>query len=147
MRQENLNLSIKFQQRGFSLLEVMAVIAIISIMLGGLATVLSGNDDKARVAKAKQDIMALSQALDMFKLDNRRYPSADQGLDALVNAPSGADNWAPDGYMRALKPDPWGNDYQYVYPGTNGRYDLFSLGADGIEGGQDYDKDIDINDL
>jgi general secretion pathway protein G len=137
----------KHSQSGFSLLEVMFVIAIIGIMLGGLATVFTGNDDKARVTLAKQDIMALSQALDLFKLDNRRYPSTDQGLDALVNAPDGADSWAPNGYIKKLKDDPWGNPYQYVSPGSDGPYDLFSLGADGIEGGTDYGADISYSGL
>ncbi len=134
-------------QAGFSLLEVMFVIAIIGIMLGGLATVFTGNDDKARVSVAKQDIMALGQALDLYKLDNRRYPTTDQGLEALVSAPDGADNWAPDGYIKKLKEDPWGQPYQYISPGSNGPFDLYSLGADGIEGGEAYGKDISYQDL
>ena len=137
----------KHSQSGFSLLEVMFVIAIIGIMMGGMAAVFTGNDDKARVTLAKQDIMAMSQGLDLFKLDNRRYPSTDQGLDALVNAPDGADNWAPNGYIKKLKDDPWGNPYQYVSPGSDGPFDLFSLGADGIEGGTGYGKDISYNEL
>ena len=137
----------KHSQSGFSLLEVMFVIAIIGIMMGGMAAVFTGNDDKARVTLAKQDIMAMAQGLDLFKLDNRRYPSTDQGLDALVDAPDGADNWAPNGYIKKLKDDPWGNPYQYVSPGSDGPFDLFSLGADGIEGGTGYGKDINYSEL
>lgn len=135
------------QQSGFSMLEVMVVIAIIGIMMGVMVPVFMGNDDKARVSAAQQDIMSISQALDLYKLDNRRYPSSDQGLDALVNAPDGAENWAENGYIKKLKTDPWGNDYQYVSPGSNGPYDLYSLGADGAEGGEGYAADINYSDL
>lgn len=135
------------QQKGFSMLEVMVVIAIIGIMMGVMVPVFMGNDDKARVSAAQQDIMSISQALDLYKLDNRRYPSTDQGLDALVNAPDGAENWATNGYIKKLKDDPWGNDYQYVSPGSNGPYDLYSLGADNAEGGEGYGADIHYNNL
>ncbi len=135
------------QQAGFSMLEVMVVIAIIGIMMGVMVPVFMGNDDKARVSAAQQDIMSISQALDLYKLDNRRYPSTDQGLEALVTAPHDASNWAENGYLKKLKTDPWGNPYQYVSPGSTGAYDLFSLGADGIEGGDGYGADIHYADL
>ncbi len=135
------------QQSGFSMLEVMVVLAIIGIMMGVMVPVFMGNDDKARVSAAKQDIMAISQALDLYKLDNQRYPSTDQGLEALVSAPDGAENWSPNGYIKKLKVDPWGNTYQYVSPGTQGPYDLFSLGADAIEGGDGYATDIHYSEL
>jgi general secretion pathway protein G len=135
------------QQNGFSMLEVMVVLAIIGIMMGVMVPVFMGNDDKARVSAAKQDIMAISQALDLYKLDNRNYPSTDQGLEALVRAPDGAENWSPNGYIKKLKTDPWGNSYQYLSPGTKGPYDLFSLGADAMEGGDGYAADIHYSEL
>lgn len=135
------------KQSGFSMLEVMVVIAIIGIMMGVMVPVFMGNDDKARVSAAKQDIDAIATALDLYKLDNRRYPTTDQGLEALVNPPDDADNWSENGYLKKLKADPWGNPYQYLSPGTEGPFDLFSLGADGIEGGQGYGADINYNDI
>lgn len=135
------------KQNGFSMLEVMVVIAIIGIMMGVMVPVFMGNDDKARVSAAKQDIDAIATALDLYKLDNRRYPTTDQGLEALVSPPDDADNWSENGYLKKLKDDPWGNPYQYLSPGTEGPYDLFSLGADGIEGGQGYGADINYNDI
>jgi len=135
------------KQLGFSMLEVMVVIAIIGIMMGVMVPVFMGNDDKARVSAARQDIEAIATALDLYKLDNRRYPTSDQGLDALVTAPDGAENWAENGYLKKLKDDPWGNPYQYVTPGTSGPYDLFSLGADGAEGGEGYGADISYSEI
>ncbi len=135
------------KQLGFSMLEVMVVIAIIGIMMGVMVPVFMGNDDKARVSAAQQDINAISQALDLYKLDNRTYPSTDEGLDALVNRPASASNWSENGYIKKLKEDPWGNPYQYVSPGSSGPYDLFSLGADGIEGGEGYGADINYADI
>jgi general secretion pathway protein G len=135
------------KQMGFSMLEVMVVIAIIGIMMGVMVPVFMGNDDKARVSAAKQDIDAIATALDLYKLDNRRYPTTDQGLDALVTPPDNAVNWAENGYLKKLKTDPWGNPYQYLSPGSSGPYELFSLGADGIEGGEGYGSDISYADI
>jgi len=136
------------QARGFTLIEIMVVVVIIGILIGLVAPNILGRVDKARVTAAKADIATLEQALEMYRLDNHNYPSTDQGLDALVNKPSGDPeprNWNPEGYLKkkTVPLDPWGRAYQYVSPGPDGRpYDLYSLGADGREGGEGYDADI-----
>jgi general secretion pathway protein G len=99
--------------------------------------------DEARVVAAKQDIASLMQALKLYKLDNRRYPSAEQGLQALVERPAtgpAPGNWKP--YLDRLPADPWGTPYQYLNPGLRGEVDVLSLGADGVAGGEAFDADI-----
>jgi len=101
--------------------------------------------DQAKVTVAQTDITAIGAALDMYKLDNGAYPSTQQGLEALVKKPAGnpqPKNWNQDGYLKKLPVDPWGNPYQYLSPGTKGKLDLYSLGADSKEGGEDNDGDI-----
>lgn len=132
--------------RGFTLIEIMVVVIIIGLLAAVIVPSVVGKVGEARVAKAHQDIQALSTALTMFRLDNFKYPTSDQGLKALVQQPADPTirNWRKGGYIQdgSLK-DPWGNDYQYVYPGTHGHeYDLYSYGADGQEGGEDEDADI-----
>lgn len=135
-------------QRGFTLIEIMVVVVIIGILIGLVAPNVLGRVDKARITAAKTDIATLEQSLEMYRLDNHAYPSTDQGLEALITKPSGepdAKNWNLEGYLKKkqLPKDPWGNAYQYVNPGQEGRaYDLYSFGADGREGGEDYDADI-----
>jgi general secretion pathway protein G len=131
--------------RGFTLIEIMVVVVIIGLLAAAILPQLMGNVDQARIAKAKQDIQAIETALTMFRLDNSRYPTTDQGLRALVQQPTDPSirNWRPGGYVKKASKDPWENDYQYVYPGTRGgEYDLFSLGADGQLGGEGIDADI-----
>jgi general secretion pathway protein G len=133
--------------RGFTLIEIMVVVVIIGILVGLIAPNILSRVDKARVTAARTDIATLEQALEMYRLDNHTYPSTDQGLDALVVRPGGAPeprNWNPEGYLKKSLPlDPWGNPYQYVAPGQERRpFDLYSLGADGREGGEGYDADI-----
>ena len=126
------------QQRGFTLLEVMVVIVILGVLASLVVPNLLGNKDVT-------DIGALEQALDMYKLDNSVYPTTDQGLDALVTAPSSSPeprNYRNGGYIKRLPKDPWGNDYNYVMPGEHGPVDVFSLGADGQEGGEEVNTDI-----
>ncbi len=133
------------QNAGFTLIEVMVVIVILGILAAVVVPRVMDNPDKARVAKAKSDIRALESALNMYKLDNFTYPSTDQGLEALVTEPSGSPepkNWKSGGYMARLPKDPWGNDYQYLNPGVNGPVDIFTYGADGVEGGEDINADI-----
>jgi general secretion pathway protein G len=134
------------KQTGFTLIEIMVVVVIISVLIGLVAPNILGRVDEARVTAAKADISTMVQALEMYKLDNHSYPSTDQGLEALITRPSGspeAKNWRKEGYLKKKLPkDPWGNDYQYLSPGTEGPFDLYSLGADGREGGGDYDADI-----
>lgn len=133
-------------QRGFTLIEIMVVVVIIAILAALIAPNIIGRDDQARVAAAKSDLQAISQALDMFKMDNFRYPTTDLGLDALVNPPPDVKNWPQNGYLKSAPMDPWGNPYLYVAPGASGPYDLMSYGADGKEGGENYDADINLND-
>lgn len=135
------------KQTGFTLIEIMVVVVIIGVLIGLVAPNILGRVDEARVVAAKADIATLDQALEMYKLDNHNYPSTDQGLQALLSKPSGSPepkNWNPSGYLKKgkLPVDPWGNDYLYLSPGSNGIYDLYSLGADGREGGEGYAADI-----
>ena len=130
--------------RGFTLLEIIVVVAIIAILAAYIAPKVAGRVDDARISKAKSDIRTLESALDFYKLDNFDYPSTAQGLDALVTKPSGGDlrNWRDGGYIKKLNKDPWGNDYRYAYPGSNGEFDVFSLGSDGAAGGESEAADI-----
>jgi general secretion pathway protein G len=134
------------RSRGFTLIEIMVVVIIIGLLAAVIVPSVVGKVGEARVAKAKQDVQAIGTALTMYRLDNFKYPTSDQGLKALIQQPADPTirNWRKGGYIQdgSLK-DPWGNDYQYVYPGTHGReYDLFSYGADGQEGGTDEDADV-----
>ncbi|GLO59560.1 type II secretion system protein GspG [Vibrio sp. MACH09] len=135
----------KRKQTGFTLLEVMVVVVILGVLASFVVPNLLGNKEKADQQKAISDISALEQALDMYKLDNSVYPSTDQGLEALVNKPSGTPeprNYRNNGYIKRLPNDPWGREYQYLSPGDNGTIDIFSLGADGEEGGEEANADI-----
>lgn len=129
-------------EAGFSLLEIMVTLVIIGLLATIIAINVLPAQDQAMVQKARADIAALEQALDSFRLDQRRYPTLEEGLNALVEAPGNVDTYREGGYIRRLPDDPWGNPYQYVYPGENGMIDIFSLGADGREGGEDLDADI-----
>ncbi len=125
-------------QQGFTLIEIMVVVAIISILAVAIVPNVISNIDKANVSKAQSDIRAIEGALDMFRLENGKYPSTDQGLQALTQ-PSKAGG---EGQLRKLSKDPWGNEYQYLSPGEHSRVDIYSLGADGAIGGEGYDADI-----
>ncbi|GAA5180238.1 type II secretion system major pseudopilin GspG [Niveibacterium umoris] len=129
--------------RGFTLIEVMVVIVILGVLAALIVPKVMGRPDEARVVAARQDIAAISQALKLYKLDNRRYPTTEQGLQALVQKPSVApvpDNWKS--YLDKLPKDPWNNPYQYLAPGVHGEFDVFSFGADGQSGGEGNDADI-----
>lgn len=130
---------------GFTLIEVMVVVVILGILAAVVVPKIMDNPDKARIVKAKQDVQALKSALDLYKLDNFNYPSTDQGLQALVQQPSGtpeAKNWKQGGYVERLPRDPWGAEYQYLNPGVHAEVDIFSLGADGRPGGDGVNTDI-----
>lgn len=131
---------------GFTLIEIMVVVVIIGLLAAVVVPQFLDQVDKARISKAKQDVQAIETALTMYKLDNYVYPTTEMGLKALVQKPDPqlAKNWRPGGYLQRLNKDPWKNDYQYVNPGTHGagEYDLYSLGADGQPGGEDYKADI-----
>lgn len=130
---------------GFTLIEVMIVIVILGILAALIVPKIIGRPDEARVIAAKQDISSLLQALKLYRLDNRRYPTTDQSLQALVVKPTTAPlppNWKNGGYIERLPKDPWGNEYRYLNPGTHGEIDVYSVGADGEPGGQGIDADI-----
>jgi general secretion pathway protein G len=132
-------------QRGFTLLEIMVVVVILGILAALVVPKIIGRPDEARIIAAKQDIASLMQALKLYRLDNQRYPTTEQGLQALVVRPASAPpapNWKAGGYIERLPGDPWGNPYQYLNPGVNGELDVFSLGADGALGGEGNDADI-----
>jgi general secretion pathway protein G len=134
-------------QAGFTLIEIMVVVVIIGLLAAVVVPQFLHNVDDARVSKAKQDIQSLGTALTMYKLDNYVFPTTDQGLKALVEKPDAtvAPHWRTGGYLQQLHlpKDPWGRDYVYVTPGTHGtEYDLFSMGADGQPGGDEYKADI-----
>ncbi|WP_439134711.1 type II secretion system major pseudopilin GspG [Pseudomaricurvus sp.] len=132
-------------QSGFTLIEIMVVVVILGILAALVAPNILGRTGEARITAAQSDINSISNALDLYKLDNHAYPSTDQGLEALVDKPSGYPepaNWNPEGYLKNLPKDPWGNDYQYLSPGSERAYDLYSLGADKREGGEGDNADI-----
>ncbi|MBI3171124.1 MAG: type II secretion system major pseudopilin GspG [Hydrocarboniphaga effusa] len=131
--------------KGFTLIEIMVVVVILGILAAILVPRIADQPDKARVAKAKQDIRVLEGALQLYKLDNFYYPSTQQGLEALAQKPSGepqARNWKAGGYIPRLPKDPWGGPYQYLQPGVKGEIDIFTLGADGKPGGEGVDADV-----
>jgi len=137
-------------QRGFTLLEIMVVVVILGILAALVVPKIISRPDEARVIAAKQDIASLMQALKLYRLDNQRYPTTEQGLQALLAKPTGAPiplNWKPGGYIERLAKDPWGNPYQYLSPGVRGEIDVFSYGADGAPGGEGNDADIGSWDL
>ncbi len=131
--------------RGFSLIEILVVVVIIGILAAIVVPRVMDEPDRARVTKAKQDIQALVTALNMYRLDNFVYPSTEQGLEALVREPSGrpeAPNWRPGGYLDRVPRDPWGRDYQYLYPGVRGEFDVWTFGANGMSGGEGINAEI-----
>ncbi|KAF0191804.1 MAG: proteinral secretion pathway protein G [Gammaproteobacteria bacterium] len=127
---------------GFTLIEVMVVVVILGILAAFIVPRIMDRPDIARMTKAKQDIRVLESALNLYKLDNHDYPSMDHGLEALVQKPASAPQWKDGGYVERIPKDPWGREYQYVYPGTQGSLDIFSLGRDGQPGGDGVDADI-----
>ena len=134
--------------KAFTLLELMVVVVILGILAAFIVPRISKRPEDARVTKARIEISNLEQALELYYLDTGMYPSSDQGLRALIEMPDTGDvpeNWKAGGYLAKSKlpEDPWGNEYAYASPGVhNEDYDLYSLGKDGIEGGEGYDADI-----
>ena len=145
MRKNVLSLSIG--SKGFTLIELMVVIVILSILAVWVAPKIMGRPEQAKQVKAKVDIQGFETALKLYKLDSGMYPTTEQGLEALITAPDTGKipkNWRQGGYLEKGKvaKDPWGNDFIYLCPGTHGDYDIISYGADGVPGGEGYDQDI-----
>ena len=140
----------KMNQRagGFTLLEILVVVVILGILGAVVVPQIMGRPDTARVQAATTDLRTLSAALDVYRLDNFQYPSSEQGLEALVSKPSGfpePKNYNPEGYIKKLPTDPWGSPY--VYERQESVFTLFSLGADGTEGGEGLNADIRLSDI
>jgi general secretion pathway protein G len=136
-------LTARRKTRGFTLLELMVVVVIIGVLAALIAPAVLDRADDAKVTAARTDVTNLMNALKLYRLDNGRYPSSDQGLDALVNRPttgSVPSNWKT--YLDKLPSDPWQHPYQYANPGVHGEIDVFSYGADGQAGGEGKDADI-----
>jgi len=133
------------RSRGFTLIEIMVVVVIMGILAALVVPKLMGRTDDARISAARQDIATIMQALKLYRLDNHRYPSTEQGLAALITKPQSgppATGWKQGGYLERLPKDPWGSPYQYLSPGVHGEVDVFSYGADGQSGGAGNDADI-----
>ena len=133
---------------GFTLIEILIVVVILGILGAVVVPNILSRPDTARIQAAQTDLRALSQTLEIYRLDNFQYPSSEQGLESLVDRPSGfpePKNWNPEGYLKKLPTDPWGTPYLYEKTGSS--YSLISLGADGQEGGEGFDADIRLIDL
>jgi general secretion pathway protein G len=130
-------------KNGFTLIEVMIVIVILGVLAALIVPKVMSRPDEARIVAARQDIATISQALKLYRLDNRKYPTVEQGLAALVKKPEVEpvpQNWKS--YIERLPQDPWGNPYQYLNPGLHSDIDVFSFGGDGKPGGEGFDADI-----
>lgn len=133
------------QNSGFTLMELLVVIVILTVLGAFVAPKFLDQPEKARLTSARTQIKAISDALDMYKLDNFNYPTTQQGLKALVEKPTNnpkPKNWKDGGYLQSMPKDPWGNDYIYLSPGIENDFDIISYGADGKRGGQDENADI-----
>jgi general secretion pathway protein G len=131
--------------RGFTLIEIMVVVVIMGVLAALVVPKLLARTGESKVAAAKVDIATIMQSLKLYKLDNTRYPTTEQGLQALLTKPTSgpaANGWKEGGYLEKMPKDPWGNPYQYLSPGVKGEVDVFSLGADGQPGGTGEDADI-----
>ena len=130
---------------GFTLIEILVVVTILAILGALVVPKIMDRPNDARVVSAKHDLGTLVAALKLYKLDNGRYPTTDQGLKALVEKPSSDPlpaNWKQGGYLEKMPKDPWGHDYLYLYPGIKGEIDVMSYGADGQEGGEGFGADL-----
>ena len=134
------------RMKGFTLIEIMVVVVILSILAAYVVPKIMERPGQARIARAKADLQAISSALGLYKLDNFQYPTTEQTLKALVEKPSSEPvptNWKGEGYLKKEPIDPWGKPYQYLSPGEHGEFDLFSLGRDNRPGGEGEDADVE----
>jgi general secretion pathway protein G len=139
--------NIQRRQAGFTLIEIMVVVIIIGLLAGIVVPNVMDSLDKANVQKARADFKTLQTALKLYRIDNFNYPSTEQGLESLVSKPSIAPvprNYKSNGYVETLPRDPWGNEYQYMSPGEAHEYDIYSLGADGVSGGEEQNADLTV---
>lgn len=131
--------------RGFTLIEIMVVVVIMGVLAALVVPKLLARTGESKIAAAKVDIATIMQSLKLYKLDNARYPTTDQGLQALLVKPTSgpaANGWKEGGYLEKMPKDPWGFQYQYLSPGVKGEVDVFTLGADGQPGGSGEDADV-----
>ena len=141
---------LRSRPRGFTLIEIMVVIVILGVLAALVVPRVLERPDEARVVAARSDLAAIVAALKLYRLDNQRYPTTEQGLNALVVKPEQPPlpaNWKTGGYLERLPKDPWGRRYQYLNPGLKGEIDVFSFGGDGQPGGSAFDADIGSWDL
>ena len=136
-------------EAGFTLIEIMVVVVIIGLLAAAIVPQIMGRLGQAEVTRARQDIRGIETALNVFRLDNYRYPTTDEGLQALVTNPgeAAAPNWQRGGYLKSIPMDPWRRPYIYLNPGQHGEFDIYTLGADGQDGGEDNNADIGNWDL
>lgn len=133
------------EEKGFTLIEIMVVLIIIGLLAGIVVPKLMGRTEEAKRTKSAVQIRNLQSAIDLYKLDNGSYPTTDQGMQALVEKPAVGEapkRWKEGGYIEKVPKDAWGNNYVYISPGVHGEYDIYSYGADGEEGGEGKDADI-----
>jgi general secretion pathway protein G len=131
------------REAGFTLIEIMVVVVILGILAALIAPNVISRIDEAQGTKVKQDIRAIESALKLYRLDRFRYPSTDEGLAALSTPPSDPSApWPEGGYLDRVPKDPWDRPYIYLYPGTRAEFDLYTLGRDGVEGGEGVDADV-----
>ena len=144
IHRDRAGLASRHRARGFTLIEIMVVVVIIGLLAAVIVPTVINKVDEARVAKAKEDIESIQEALQAYRLDNSVYPTTDEGLEALVKKPNDPSITHWNGpYLQRLTKDPWGHSYHYVYPGTHGQsYDLFTYGADDQPGGKGVNADI-----
>lgn len=138
---------LRARQGGFSLIEIMVVVIIIGLLASIVAPAVLDRVDEARIQKVQADFKSMQTALKLYRIDNFVYPNTEQGLEALVAKPSIAPiprNWKSSGYMESLQQDPWGRPYLYMSPGEAHEYDIYTLGADGISGGDGPNADINV---
>ena len=133
-------------QAGFTLIEILVVVVILGILASIIVPKIMKRPEEARRTKAVMDIKAIETALNLYRLDNSVYPSTEQGLEALVTKPTTGvipRNWKEEGYLDKVPKDPWGNPFIYLSPGVHKEFDLVSYGADGVEGGEGKDADVE----